>query len=335
MDKTFKALLVEETEAGEFKRRIAERAISELTPGEVLVRVRYSSLNYKDALSASGNKGVTRKYPHTPGVDAAGVVEESTAAEFRPGAEVIVTGRDLGMNTPGGFGRYIRVPVSWVLERPATLSLRESMIYGTAGFTAAYSLLKLAPHVAPGRGHILVTGASGGVGSMAVAILAKAGYGVVAATGKPEEAAFLESLGVKEVIHRDKVMDVPDRPLLRGRWAGVIDTVGGSFLASALKSTRPGGAVTTCGNVASPDLSMTVYPFILRGISLFGIAAADCPDEMRREIWRKLADEWKLANLETLCTEVNLEDVDGCIEKMLRGESRGRTIINLDGCHSE
>jgi acrylyl-CoA reductase (NADPH) len=331
-DKTFKAMLVEETGEGRFTRKIVERSISDLPPGEVLVRVRYSSLNYKDALSASGNKGVTRRYPHTPGVDAAGVVEESTALEFRPGAEVIVTGRDLGMNTHGGFGQYIRAPASWVLERPETLSLRESMIFGTAGFTAAYSLLKLAPQVDPGRGDILVTGASGGVGSMAVAILAKVGYAVVAATGKPKETAFLESLGAKEVIARDKVMDVPDRPLLRGRWAGVVDTVGGPFLACAIKSTQFGGVVTTCGNVASPELSLTVYPFILRGVSLFGIAAAECPDDVRREIWRKLAGEWKLANLETLCTEVPLEEVDDCIEKMLRGESRGRILVNMDGC---
>jgi putative YhdH/YhfP family quinone oxidoreductase len=330
-DKTFKAMLVEETGEGKFTRRIVDRKVSDLQPNEVLVRVRYSSLNYKDALSASGNKGVTRRYPHTPGIDAAGVVEESSVPEFEPGTEVIVTGRDLGMNTPGGFGQYIRVPASWVIRRPESLSLRESMIFGTAGFTAAWSLLKLMPHVRPEQGEILVTGASGGVGTMAVAILAKAGYTVVAATGKPETASFLESLGAEEVVGRDKVLDVPERPLLKGRWAGVIDTVGGPFLACALKSTRFGGAVTTCGNVASPELSLTVYPFILRGISLLGIASAECPDDMRREIWGKLAGEWKLATLEDLCTEISLEDVDACVEKMLRGESRGRILINLDG----
>jgi len=330
-DEVFKALLVEETAEGTFTRTIVERSISDLPPGEVLVRVRYSSLNYKDALSASGNKGVTRRYPHTPGVDAAGVVEESSAAEFEPGMEVIVTGRDLGMNTPGGFGRYIRVPSSWVLKRPATLSLRESMIFGTAGFTAAYSLLKLGAVVAPEQGEILVTGASGGVGTMAVALLAKAGYRVVAATGKPAAVSFLERLGASEVIGRDRVRDVPERPLLRGRWAGVVDTVGGAYLACALKSTCFGGAVTTCGNVAAPDLSLTVYPFILRGITLFGVASAECPDDVRRDIWQKLAGEWKLANLEDFCNEAGLEDLDSCIEKMLRGESRGRILVALDG----
>jgi putative YhdH/YhfP family quinone oxidoreductase len=329
-DKTFKAMLIEETGEGKFKRRIVDRKISDLPVGEVLVRVRYSSLNYKDALSAGGNKGVTRKYPHTPGIDAAGEVEESSVPQFETGTEVIVTGRDLGMNTPGGFGQYIRVPASWVLRRPESLSLREAMIFGTAGFTAAWSLLKLMSHVQPDQGEILVTGASGGVGTMAVAMLAKAGYSVVAATGKPEAASFLESLGACEVIGREKVMDIPERPLMKGRWAGVVDTVGGPYLACALKSTLFGGAVTTCGNVASPELSMTVYPFILRGVSLLGIASAECPDDIRREIWRKLAGEWKLANPEELCTEISLAEVDACIDKMLRGESSGRILINLD-----
>ncbi len=329
-EKTFKALLVEEPEEGSFTRRIVERSTSDLPPGEVLVRVRYSSLNYKDVLSATGNKGVTRKYPHTPGVDAAGVVEESSVPGFEAGEEVIVTGRDLGMNTPGGFGQYIRIPSSWVLRRPAALSLRESMIYGTAGFTAAYSLLKLMPHVRPDEGEVLVTGASGGVGSMAVALLAKAGYRVVAATGKPGAAPFLENLGARAVIDRDKVKDAPERPLLRSHWAGAVDTVGGPFLAGALKSTCFGGVVTTCGNVASPDLSLTVYPFILRGVSLLGIAAAEAPDDVRREIWQKLAGDWKLECLESLRTEVSLNDLDSCIDKMLRGESRGRTVIDLD-----
>ncbi|MDD3579780.1 MAG: YhdH/YhfP family quinone oxidoreductase [Desulfobacca sp.] len=329
--KIFKALVVRETAENEFIRELSNKSLDELPAGEVLIKVSYSSLNYKDALSASGNKGVTKKYPHTPGVDAAGVVVDSVVDDLRPGEEVIVTGYDLGMNTSGGFGQYIRVPAHWVVKRPDNLSLRESMIYGTAGFTAALSVFRLTEYgITPDRGDILVTGATGGVGSIAVSILAQSGYRVVAASGKQEQKPYLLDLGAQEVISREQAQDTSGRPLLKGRWAGAIDTVGGDYLATALKSTNYGGAVTCCGNVASPELHTTVYPFILRGISLLGIDSVNCPTATRWQIWQKLSQEWKLPHLDRLASEISLADLDHHIDLILQGKQTGRVIVNLD-----
>jgi putative YhdH/YhfP family quinone oxidoreductase len=325
-------MVVREGGEGEFRRSIETRELDGLPAGEVLVRVRYSSLNYKDALSATGHRGVTRSFPHTPGIDAAGTVEESTSDRFRPGEEVIVTSYDLGMNTPGGFGQYIRVPEGWVVRLPEGLSLRESMIYGTAGLTAALSVGKLERQgVTPDRGEVLVTGATGGVGSLAVGILAQAGYKVVAATGKVEAEKLLKDVGAAEVVHRDEVRDDSRRPLLRGRWAGVVDTVGGEYLATALKATAYGGAVACCGLVASADLPTTVYPFILRGVSLLGVDSQECPMDTRQRTWQRLASEWKLGCLERLATERPLEELDSEIERILQGRQTGRVVVNLDG----
>lgn len=331
MSKTFKAMVVRETAAKTYERQITEQTIDQLPAGEVLVRVHYSSLNYKDALSASGNRGVTRRYPHTPGIDAAGIVAESASAAFAPGDAVIVSCYDLGMNTPGGFGQYIRVPAKWVMNLPAGLSLRESMIYGTAGFTAAQCVYRLTRHpVRPEEGKILVTGATGGVGSMAVAILASLGYRVVAATGKAEEEGFLRELGAAEILLRDQAIDTSERMLLKGKWAGVVDTVGGPILATAIKSTRYGGAVTCCGNAASPDLPLNVYPFILRGVTLIGIDSAECPMEVRIPIWQKLAKEWRLPDLEKMAAEISFAELDRRIDSILQGKQRGRILLNLD-----
>jgi len=328
--KQFKALVVKETADKKIIREICEKSIDELPEGDILVRVSYSSLNYKDALSASGNRGVTKQYPHTPGIDAAGVIEESSSDSFHPGDEVIITSYDLGMNTPGGFGQYIRVPAGWVLKLPEHLTLKESMVYGTAGFTAALSVYKMEQHgVTPDQGEILVTGATGGVGSLAVTILAKAGYHVVAASGKPEEKQFLIDLGAKEVIHRDAVRDATGRPLLKGRWAGVIDTVGGDILATAIKSTKYGGVITCCGNVASADLPTSVLPFILRGVSLIGIDSGNCPMDIRLSLWNRLAGEWKIEALDRLTNEISLEELDQNIELILKGKLKGRTVVNL------
>ena len=313
-----------------FERRIVKRSVNDLPPGELLLRVHYSSLNYKDALSATGRPGVTKTYPHTPGIDAAGVVEADTSGRFRPGDEVIVTGYDLGMNTAGGFGQYVRVPAAWGVPLPSGLSLRESMVLGTAGFTAGLSVYRLAAAgVAPDAGEILVTGATGGVGSIAVGILAKAGYRVVAATGKASEANYLRDLGASEVIDRQAVVEGAERPLLKERWAGAVDVVGGTTLAAVLKATRYGGVVTCCGLVGAPDLPVNVFPFILRGVSLLGIDSVQCPAEPRREIWQRLAGSWKPANLEETLTEVTLQTLELAIAAILAGQMRGRTLVNL------
>ncbi len=328
--KTFKAMWVEEAGDKQFTRRIAERSVDDLPAAEVLVRVAYSSLNYKDALSATGNRGVTRNFPHTPGIDAAGVVEQSSDGAFRPGDEVIVTSYDLGMNTPGGFGQYIRVPAAWVVGLPDGLTLRESMAYGTAGFTAALSIYRLQEHgTLPEEGEVLVTGATGGVGGFAVAILAGAGYEVAAVTGKPDQEKYLTDLGAGEVISREEAVDGSGRPLLPERWAGVVDTVGGPLLESAIRSARLHAAITCCGNVASAQLDTTLYPFILRGVTLIGISSQHCPMPIRREIWKRIATEWKVDGLDRLAREVPLEDLDPEIDIILRGGQTGRVVVKL------
>jgi putative YhdH/YhfP family quinone oxidoreductase len=325
----FKAMVVTQTSDNQFERPITEKSIDDLPAGDVLVHVRYSSLNYKDALSASGNKGVTRNYPHTPGIDAAGIVADSQTDAFKPGDQVIVTSYDLGMNTDGGFGEYIRVPAEWVVRLPDNLTLKESMIYGTAGLTAGLSVYKLTHTLAPDRGDILVTGASGGVGSMAVSMLVQSGYEVVGVSSKIEEKEFLEGLGVKEIISRQAAANSSGRPMLMERWAGVIDTVGGDILATAIRSTKLNGNITCCGNVASPDLPLTVFPFILRGVSLYGIDSQHCPMSTRVKIWKKLAREWKLKNLDALASEITLNDLDKKIDLMLAGKTKGRTVVKI------
>ncbi len=328
--RTFQALIVEEAADGRYVRKVGQRSLQDLPDGDVLIEVTYSSLNYKDALSATGHKGVTRKYPHTPGVDAAGCVAESASDEFRSGDEVLVTGYDLGMNTPGGFGQYIRVPAGWIVRRPDGLTLFETMAYGTAGFTAALSVTRLQrAGVTPDQGQILVTGATGGVGSIAVAILAKLGYQVVAATGKADEHEFLRTLGATTVIPRSEVDDTSGRPLSTARWAGVVDTVGGNPLATAIKSTKYGGVVTCCGLVASPELPTTVYPFILRSVSLLGVDSVNCPRDTRLAVWQNLAREWKPAQLGAITRTCPLDELDAEIDRILAGKMRGRLVVSL------
>ncbi|MEJ2524184.1 MAG: YhdH/YhfP family quinone oxidoreductase [Desulfuromonadales bacterium] len=328
MAEKFKAMIVEEQAEKQFTRRIGQRSIDDLPAGDLLVKVHYSSLNYKDALSATGNRGVTRNFPHTPGIDAAGEVVEDASGTFQSGAPVVVTGWDLGMNTSGGYGEYIRVPADWAIALPAGLSLRDSMILGTAGFTAGLSVQALTERVLPEEGPVLVTGATGGVGSVAVGILAKAGYPVTAVTGKADQAAFLKSLGAQEVISRDDVMANADRPMMKERWAGAVDVVGGEMLAAVLKSTRYGGTVTCCGLVGSPELSVNVFPFILRGVSLLGIDSVQCPVESRLRVWQKLAGPWQV-DLEALVKEVPLAELEASIQAILKGELRGRVLVKI------
>ena len=327
---TFRALEVSQTDEKTFTREITERLISDLPEGEVLIRVHFSSLNYKDGLSCIGNPGVTRNYPHTPGIDASGEVTESSDSRFKEGDSVIVTGYDLGMNTSGGFGEYIRVPADWVVPLPEGMTFKEASIYGVAGFTAALSVDALQKHgVSPEQGEIVVTGSTGGVGSVSVALLSLLGYTVVASTGKKEESEFLLRLGASEIISREEVNDESKKPLLRERWAGAVDTVGGTTLAALLKAAKRGGAVAATGLVASSELSTTVFPFILRGVSLLGIDSGFTPTKLRLEIWNKLAGIWKIPQLEQLTIDCTLEELDPEIDKILAGGQRGRVVVNL------
>lgn len=326
----FKALVVTEAEEKKFDRSIVRKKIDDLPEGDVVVKVLYSSLNYKDVLSATGNRGVTRNYPHTPGIDAAGIIAKSDSEEFKAGDEVIVTSYDLGMNTAGGFGQYIRVPAGWVVPLPEGLATREAMVYGTAGFTAALSVWQLIENgMKPEDGSILVSGATGGVGSIAVSILSKLGYSVTAVNGVVDETDYLKKIGAREVISIEEATDTSGRPLLKSLWAGGIDTVGGEILATMLKTVGSWGTVTCCGNVASPDLPTNVYPFILRGVRLVGIDSQNCPMPIRRKIWEKIATEWKIDWLETLTTEASFDELDSKIEQMLQGKHVGRTIIKM------
>lgn len=329
----FNALVVEKTIDKQFVRDIRERGVNDLPPGDLVVRVHYSSLNYKDALSATGHPGVTRHFPHTPGIDAAGEVISCLSGAFAPGEKVIVTGYDLGMETDGGWGQMIRIPSEWALRLPEGLSLRESMALGTAGFTAGLSVLKLTEAgVRPDHGDILVTGATGGVGSIAVSILAAAGYRVVASTGKEADADYLKGLGAAEVIGRDAVAAGAEKAVLAERWGGVVDVVGGTTLVAALKSTKYGGAVTCCGLVGSPELPLNVYPFILRGVSLLGIDSVQCPRTVREEVWKRLAAEWKPIRLNEVVTECTLQGLEPMIQAILKGGLTGRVVVNMLGC---
>ncbi len=327
---TFKALRIIE-EDGKYIRRIEDRKLADLPEGDVLVRVKYSSLNYKDALSCIGNKGVTRNYPHTPGIDASGVVEASSDSRFKKGDEVVVTSYDLGMNTDGGFSEFIRVPVDWVVRKPDNLSLKQAMVYGTAGFTAGLSVERLLnAGQTPEMGPVVVTGALGGVGSVAVAILSKLGFEVIAATSDlndGEEA--LQKLGAASRIDNTETDDQAGRPILRPKWAGAIDVVGGNVLSTLIKACQPMGNVTCCGNIGSGDLVGTVYPYILRGVSLIGIDSQNCPMALRQKVWDKLAKEWHCETLNEVVIESSLEELDTYIDKMTGNKSRGLVIVKL------
>lgn len=330
MNKEFKAFIVEEKEDGSFHRKIGTRKLTDLPEGEVLVRVTYAGLNYKDAMSASGNKGITKQYPHTPGIDAAGVVEESSSSQWKKGDHVIVHSHDLGMNTSGAFAEYIRVPAGWVLALPKELSLEESMILGTAGFTAGLSVYKMLQNMqSPKMGPIVVTGATGGVGSMAVSILSQLGFEVHASSGKKEAESFLKRLGASKILSREDVNDKSGRPLLRSQWAGAVDTIGGNTLATLFKGCGRDGNIAVCGLVASAELNTSVYPFILNGVNLLGIETAETPLKIREEIWHKLSNEWKPNYLDEAKNIISLEELDQSIKNMLEGKSKGRTVVKI------
>lgn len=328
----FKALWITETDDGKFERDIIDRVIDDLPQGEVVIRVLYSSLNYKDALSATGNKGITRQYPHTPGIDAAGIVEISRNEQFATGDEVIVTGHDLGMNTAGGYGEFIRVPAAWVIRKPEGYTLKECMILGTAGITAALGLHKMELlGFNPSQGPVVVTGATGGVGSIAVALLAKAGYEVIAVTGKSHANEYLTHLGAHKIESRDFVNDTSGKALLRPQWAGAIDTVGGNTLLTLLKGCKAEGAVVSTGLVSSPKLEATVYPFILNGVSLLGVGSAETPMTTRLLVWDKLKDVWNIRDkLNAIVKEATLDELNlTYFDAILQGKIMGRIVVKI------
>ncbi len=322
--------IVERDEQGNLRRGIKVCPTQRRTPGQVTIHVLYSSLNYKDALAAEGHPGVVKKLPHVPGIDAAGVVLASDYPRFKPDDEVIVTSYGLGAEQWGGWSENIEVPPEWIVPKPAGLTLREAMILGTAGFTAAQCVQALLTNgLAPDAGEIVVTGATGGVGCLAVMILAQLGFLVVAVTGKPELEARLKSWGAARVIGRQDVISDSAKPLLAGKWAGSIDTVGGQTLATILRETKNYGVVAACGLVGGTDLPLTVHPFILRGVILAGISSQSLPADRRQEIWNKLAGPWKPRQLEDVATTIGLDDLEDAVQRILKGQIVGRTVVKL------
>jgi len=329
----YKAFRVERNEDKSYSRSIVELDSNDLPAGDVHIEVHYSSLNYKDALSATGNPGVTRNFPHTPGIDAAGVVLASEDPAFAIGDEVIVIGFALGMGTWGGYGEQIRVPAEWVVKKPAGLSLRDSMIIGTAGFTAALCVHKLeAVGMTPDSGPVLVTGASGGVGSVAVMLLAKLGYEIAVVSGKPNAQELLQRLGATQFLTRAEASEGADKPLLKERWGGVVDTVGGDILVNGLKSLRYGCSLAACGLVASPQLpGASVLPFILRNVNLLGVDSVQLPLSEKRAIWQKLSNAWALPELGSLVTPITLDTLSDHLDKILAGDMVGRGLVTIKG----
>lgn len=325
----YKAFVTEEIGENNFVSSIKNLKIKDLDINDVLIKVEWSSLNYKDGLSARGHKGITRKYPHTAGVDASGVVVRSSDNSYNIGDKVVVTGHDLGMNTNGGFAEYISVPKNWVIPLPKELTLKEAMIYGTAGMTAAQCVNELIKHqITPDRGKILVTGATGGVGSLSVAILGKLGYNVTASTGKIDKIDFIRNIGASEIINRTDVYDTTNKPLLQRKWASAIDVVGGNTLSTIFRSTDYSGIVCVLGLVESAELNTNVYPFLQRGVSLIGIDSAEKPLDLKKFLWDKLSKEWKPDCLDIIYNEVSLLDIAPQIEAILQGKQIGKTIVN-------
>ena len=314
-----------------FINSIEKRNISTLPDNDTLVKVKFSSLNYKDALSASGNKGVTRNYPHTPGIDAAGIIEETTSKNFQVGDEVIITGYDMGMNTFGGFGEYIRVPQEWIVKKPVNLSLSESMAFGTAGLTAGLCLRKLLLHgLKPDDGEVFVSGVTGGVGIISLMLFNKLGFDVTAITGKMDQEKLLKNLGAKKVLDRNDLDSDLISPLQKPIYAGGIDAVGGKILSNLICSTSQRAAIACCGMVGGLSLDTSIFPFILRGLSLFGIDSAESLLETKEEVWNNFATSWKLENIDENIKDISLNELPSEIDKILDGKQIGRVRIVYD-----
>ncbi len=325
----FKALVSSEVDK-KYKAEVQTRTIQDLPEGDVLIRVNFSSLNYKDALSAIGNKGVSSNYPHTPGIDAAGIIETSESNNFEAGEEVIVTGYDLGMNTSGGFSEYIRVPSEWVVKKPEDISLSESMALGTAGLTAGLCVRKLLNHkLTPDSGKLFVTGATGGVGIVAMMLLSKLGFEVVAITGKLESQDMLKKYGASEVITREDLDQPLISPLQKSIYAGGVDAVGGNVLSNLLCATSQRAAIACCGMVNGADLNTSVFPFILRGVSLYGVDSAETEIGVKKEVWNNFSNSWKLVDLENEIKEITLSDLPTEIDTILKGQQIGRIRVKI------
>ena len=325
---SFTAFQVTKREDGTLHRSIEAVPLSSLPDHPVLIDVQYSSLNYKDGLSATGNPGVTRVFPHVPGIDAAGVVLESQDPALAPGTPVLAQGFDLGMNTWGGFGQRIRVPAEWTLPLPDGMTLEEGMILGTAGFTAALCVDKLeAVGMSPDDGPVVVTGATGGVGSVGVMLLANLGYEVVAVSGKSERGDWLKSLGAARIMTREEALAGRERMLGKPTWGGVLDTVGGEMLFTLLKSLAYGKSLAACGLVGGAEIPATVFPFLLRHVNLLGIDSVNLPRDEKCRIWEKLAGEWKLDGLHALKRSISLESLSGAIDEILAGKMVGRGVV--------
>jgi putative YhdH/YhfP family quinone oxidoreductase len=330
LPESFSCYLVKKTGKDQFAAGVESRPLRELPPGDVLIEVAYSSLNYKDAMAAQGHPGVARKFPHVPGIDAAGTVLQSASSDYQLGDQVVVTSYELGVQRWGGWSQYVRVPAEWIVPLPHGLSLVDSMTLGTAGLTAGLCIRALQQHdVGPDAGEVVVTGATGGVGSLAVMLLGKIGYNVVAVSGKADRAEWLKSLGASRVVGRDAIMDSSTRPLLSARWAGVIDTVGGPLLASALRSVNSEGCVAACGVVGGAEVNTTVYPFILRGVTLRGIETAWCPLHRRQEVWDLLAGAWKLESLDSIRNVIGLSELTDKVEQLHAGSNVGRNVVDV------
>jgi putative YhdH/YhfP family quinone oxidoreductase len=330
LPETFRCYLVTKDEDGNVSGAIGERRLDELPKGDVLIRVLYSSLNYKDALAVKGHPGVNKVFPHIPGVDAAGTVVQTGVYEFVEGDQVLVTGFDMGSNRWGGYAEYVSVPQDWVVPLPGGLTLRESMMLGTAGLTAGMCVAAVVDHgIEPDRGPVVVTGASGGVGSVAVAVLAKLGYHVAAVTGKQSAHDYLKGLGAAEILPREEVHDRSEKPLLSGRWAAAVDTVGGEILATVLRATRQGGCVAACGNAGGIELPLTVFPFILRGVVLAGVDAAFCSIALRHRTWDRLAGPWKLDSLDRIARFIDLDELPAQVDEILAGRITGRLAVRI------
>lgn len=325
-----KAFIVEKTADKEFKADVKEVAIPKCAENEIVIKVTYSSLNYKDALSSVGNPGVTRNFPHITGIDVAGTVYESTSSIFKVGERVLVTGYDMGMNTNGGHAQFVKIPASWVSRIPDSITDKEIMTFGTAGLTAALSINELLENgIKPESGSILVTGATGGVGSIAVSILSKIGFSVVAISGKAEKIDYLKRIGAEEVILRDTFNEEAKKPMMGEKYAGVVDTVGGEVLANALKYIKYDGVATCCGLTSSHELNTNVFPFILRGVRLIGIDSVECKLEKKQAAWEKIASRWKIDTLSNITNEITLNEIKDAYKLLLEGKAVGRYVVKI------